>query len=159
MTEIVIVSAARTPVGSFNGALSGVSASELGSVAISAAVARANIAMSDVDEVILGQVLQAGAGQGPARQAAVRAGVPHESPAWSLNLLCGSGLRAVARGMQQIAPGESQVVVAGRPVSLSPTLNAAHFHQGHEKGGRECSGSEFKVGHGRRRCGRVEVTE
>jgi acetyl-CoA C-acetyltransferase len=107
MSEIVIVSAARTPVGSFNGALSALPASELGKVAIQAAVARANIAMADVDEVILGQVLQAGAGQGPARQAAMAAGVPQESPAWSLNQLCGSGLRAVALCMQQIANGDA----------------------------------------------------
>eukprot|EP01039_Chlorochromonas_danica_P015776 gene15776-18582_t len=94
--DIVIVSAARTPVGAFNGALSGVSASELGRTAIAAALARAGVPAADVDEVILGQVLQAGAGQGPARQASVNAGIPVESPAWSLNQLCGSGLRAVA---------------------------------------------------------------
>ena len=134
MTEIVIVSAARTPVGAFNGALSGVSASELGSIAISAAVARANIAMSDVDEVILGQVLQAGAGQGPARQAAVRAGVPHESPAWSINQLCGSGLRAVALGMQQIASGDAKIVVAGGQESMSQSPHAAHLRNGQKMG-------------------------
>src|SRR5215204_4708558 len=92
MSDIVIVSAARTPVGSFNGALAAIPAHELGKVAIQAAVERAGISAADVDEVIMGQVLQAGAGQGPARQAAVNAGVPVESPAWSLNQLCGSGL-------------------------------------------------------------------
>src|SRR4051812_38659038 len=96
MSDIVIVSAARTPVGAFNGALSGVAASELGRIAIGAALERAGVAPAEVEEVILGQVLQAGAGQGPARQAAIRANIPAEAPAWSLNQLCGSGLRAVA---------------------------------------------------------------
>src|SRR5580765_4331874 len=113
MTAIVIVSAARTPVGSFNGALSSLPAHELGKVAILAAVERAGIQLSDVDEVVLGQVLQAGAGQGPARQAAVNAGIPIESPAWSVNQLCGSGLRAVALGAQQIAQGDNRIVIAG----------------------------------------------
>lgn len=134
MSEIVIVSAARTPVGSFNGALSALPASELGKVAIQAAVARANIAMSDVDEVILGQVLQAGAGQGPARQAAMAAGVPQESPAWSLNQLCGSGLRAVALGMQQIANGDAKIVVAGGQESMSQSPHAAHLRNGQKMG-------------------------
>src|ERR1700744_5386416 len=113
MTDIVIVSAVRTPVGSFNGALSSLPAHELGKIAIQAAVERAGIALSDVDEVVLGQGLQAGAGQGPARQAAVNAGIPVESPAWSLNQLCGSGLRAVALGAQQIQQGDAKVVVVG----------------------------------------------
>ncbi len=134
MSEIVVVSAARTPVGSFNGALSALPASELGKVAIQAAVARANIAMSDVDEVILGQVLQAGAGQGPARQAAMAAGVPQESPAWSLNQLCGSGLRAVALGMQQIANGDAKIVVAGGQESMSQSPHAAHLRNGQKMG-------------------------
>ncbi|MEY4248632.1 MAG: hypothetical protein RJA87_265 [Pseudomonadota bacterium] len=134
MSEIVIISAARTPVGSFNGALSALPASELGKVAIQAAVARANIAMSDVDEVILGQVLQAGAGQGPARQAAIAAGVPQESPAWSLNQLCGSGLRAVALGMQQIANGDAKIVVAGGQESMSQSPHAAHLRNGQKMG-------------------------
>src|ERR1700756_1024748 len=102
MSDIVIVSAARTPVGSFNGALSSVPAHVLGKSAIVAAIERAGVAPQDVDEVILGQVLQAATGQGPARQASVAAGVPFETPAWSLNQLCGSGLRAVALGLQQI---------------------------------------------------------
>ena len=108
-SDVVIVSAVRTPVGSFNGALSSLPAHELGKVAITAAVERAGIASGDVGEVIMGQVLQAGAGQGPARQAAVNAGIPVESPAWSLNQLCGSGLRAVALGAQQIADGYATV--------------------------------------------------
>ena len=113
MIDVVIVSAARTPVGSFNGALSSLAAHELGKIAIQAAVSRAGITPADVGEVIMGQVLQAGTGQGPARQAAINAGIPMESPAWSLNQLCGSGLRAVALGAQQIADGSTSIVVAG----------------------------------------------
>ena len=113
MTDIVIVSAARTPVGSFNGALASLPAHELGKIAIQAAVERAGIQAADVDEVIMGQVLQAGAGQGPARQASVNAGIPVESPAWSLNQLCGSGLRAIALGAQQIQDGSADIVIAG----------------------------------------------
>jgi acetyl-CoA C-acetyltransferase len=134
MSDIVIVSAARTPVGSFNGALSGLPAHELGKVAIQAAVERAGIQAADVDEVILGQVLQAGAGQGPARQAAVAAGVPIESPAWSLNQLCGSGLRAVALAAQQIAEGSSKVVVAGGQESMSQSPHAANLRNGQKMG-------------------------
>jgi len=134
MSDIVIVSAARTPVGSFNGALAGVPAHELGRVAIQAAVERAGVAASDVDEVVLGQVLQAGAGQGPARQAAVNAGIPVESPAWSLNQLCGSGLRAVALAAQQIQDGSSKIVVAGGQESMSQSPHAANLRNGQKMG-------------------------
>ncbi|MGA0605496.1 acetyl-CoA C-acetyltransferase [Phenylobacterium sp. VNQ135] len=134
MSDIVIVSAARTPVGSFNGALASLPAHELGKVAIRAAVERAGIQATDVDEVIMGQVLQAGAGQGPARQAAVAAGVPVESPAWSLNQLCGSGLRAVALAAQQIAEGSSKVVVAGGQESMSQSPHAANLRNGTKMG-------------------------
>jgi acetyl-CoA C-acetyltransferase len=134
MTEVVIVSAARTPVGSFNGALSGLAAHELGRIAIQAAVERAGLTPADVDEVILGQVLQAGAGQGPARQAAVNAGVPVESPAWSLNQLCGSGLRAVALGAQQIKDGSVDIVVAGGQESMSQSPHAANIRSGQKMG-------------------------
>ena len=134
MSDIVIVSAARTPVGSFNGALSSLPAHELGKVAIQAAIERAGIQAADVDEVIMGQVLQAGAGQGPARQAAVGAGVPVESPAWSLNQLCGSGLRAVALAAQQIAEGASKVVVAGGQESMSQSPHAANLRNGQKMG-------------------------
>ena len=132
--DIVIVSAARTPVGSFNGALSGVAASDLGATAIQAALARAGIAPGDVDEVILGQVLQAGTGQGPARQASVKAGIPVESPAWSLNQLCGSGLRSVALAYQQIAQGDARIVVAGGQESMSAAPHAAHLRNGTKMG-------------------------
>ena len=131
MSDVVIVSAARTPVGSFNGALASLPAHELGSIAIKAAVERAGIQPSDVSEVIMGQVLQAGAGQGPARQASVKAGVPVESPAWSLNQVCGSGLRAVALASQAIALGDSSIVVAGGQESMS---NAPFYVYGMRNG-------------------------
>jgi acetyl-CoA C-acetyltransferase len=134
MTEIVIVSAVRTPVGSFNGALSALPAHELGKIAISAAIEKAGVAAADVDEVIMGQVLQAGAGQGPARQASVNAGVPVESPAWSVNQLCGSGLRAVALAAQQIAAGDADIVVAGGQESMSQSPHAANLRNGQKMG-------------------------
>ena len=134
MSDIVIVSAARTPVGSFNGALSSLPAHELGKIAIQAAVERAGIQAADVDEVIMGQVLQAGAGQGPARQAAVNAGIPVESPAWSVNQLCGSGLRAVALAAQQIAQGDASIVVAGGQESMSQSPHAAQLRVGTKMG-------------------------
>jgi acetyl-CoA C-acetyltransferase len=134
MSKVVIVSAARTPVGSFNGALSSLPAHELGAVAIRAAVERAKIDAKEVDEVVMGQVLQAGAGQGPARQASIKAGVPVESPAWSLNQLCGSGLRAVALGAQQIAEGDARIVVAGGQESMSQSPHAANIRNGQKMG-------------------------
>jgi acetyl-CoA C-acetyltransferase len=134
MSDIVIVSAARTPVGSFNGALASLPAHELGAVAIKAACERAGIAPEEVNEVVLGQVLQAAAGQGPARQAAMKAGVPQESPGWSLNQLCGSGLRAVALGAQQIQDGSAAVVVAGGQESMSQSPHAAQLRAGVKMG-------------------------
>jgi acetyl-CoA C-acetyltransferase len=134
MTDIVIAAAARTPVGSFNGALSSLPGHELGAIAIRAALERAGVEGAEVDEVILGQVLQAGAGQGPARQASVKAGVPVESPAWSLNQLCGSGLRAVALGYQQIAQGDADIVVAGGQESMSQAPHAQNLRTGQKMG-------------------------
>ena len=134
MSDIVIVSAVRTPVGSFLGALSSLPAHELGKLAIQAAVERAGITPADVDEVILGQVLQAAAGQGPARQASVNAGIPVESPAWSLNQLCGSGLRAVALGAQQIAAGDASIVVVGGQESMSQAPHAQALRNGQKMG-------------------------
>ncbi len=134
MTEVVIVSAARTPVGSFNGAFAGIAAHDLGKTAIQAAIARAGIQAADVNEVIMGQVLQAGAGQGPARQASVNAGIPVESPAWSVNQLCGSGLRAVALAAQQIAQGDADIVVAGGQESMSQSPHAANIRAGQKMG-------------------------
>src|SRR5258706_7267630 len=135
MNDIVIVSAARTPVGSFNGALASLPAHELGRIAIQAAVARAGIALADVDEVILGQVLQAAAGQGPARQASINAGVPVESPAWSVNQLCGSGLRAVALGAQQIAAGDAGILGAGGQGGMSQAPHTANLRKRRKMGG------------------------
>jgi acetyl-CoA C-acetyltransferase len=134
MTDIVIVSAARTPVGSFNGALAGLASHELGKIAIQAAVQRAGVEAGEIDEVILGQVLQAGAGQGPARQASINAGLAIEAPAWTLNQLCGSGLRAVALAAQQIADGSSKVVVAGGQESMSQAPHVAHLRNGVKMG-------------------------
>jgi len=146
MTEIVIASAARTPVGSFNGALSALPAHELGKVAIEGAMSRAGVAPAEVDEVILGQVLQAGEGQNPARQAAIAAGIPVESPAWALNQLCGSGLRAVALGFQQIAQGDASIVVAGGQESMSQAPHCMHMRNGTKMGPAELVDTMIKDG-------------
>ena len=119
MTDVVIVGAARTPVGSFNGAFATTPAHDLGAVAIKAALERAKVEAAEVDEVILGQVLTAAQGQNPARQAAMAAGVPKDKTAWGLNQVCGSGLRAVAIGMQQIDNGDAAIIVAGGQESMS----------------------------------------
>jgi acetyl-CoA C-acetyltransferase len=132
--DVVIVSAARTPVGSFMGGLASLSAAQLGTVAIQAALERAGVGADEVDEVILGHVLQAAAGQGPARQAAMGAGIPKEVPAWSLNQICGSGLRAVAVGAQQIATGDAAIVVAGGQESMSQAPHAQQLRAGHKMG-------------------------
>ena len=132
--EIVIASAARTAVGSFNGAFADVPAHELGAVAIKAAMARAKVEGGDVDEAILGQILQAGQGQNPARQAAMKAGIPQEKTAFGLNQLCGSGLRAVALGMQQIKSGDAAVIVAGGMESMSMAPHAAYLRAGTKMG-------------------------
>ncbi len=134
VNDIVIAAAARTPVGAFNGGLASLRAHELGAAAIAAALERAGVAAAEVNEVILGQVLQAGEGQGPARQASIKAGVPVESPAWSLNQLCGSGLRAVALGYQQIAGGDADIVVAGGQESMSQSPHAANLRNGQKMG-------------------------
>ena len=132
--EVVIVSAARTPVGSFLGGLSSLPASKLGEVAIRAALERAGVKPEEVDAVILGHVLQAAAGQGPARQAAMGAGIPKEAAAWSLNQICGSGLRAVAIGAQQIALGDARIVVAGGQESMSQAPHAQALRNGQKMG-------------------------
>jgi acetyl-CoA C-acetyltransferase len=134
MSSIVIASAARTPVGSFNGALSSVAAHDLGAVAIKAVLERAGVAPQEVDEVILGQILSAGQGQNPARQAAMAAGIPQEATAWGLNQLCGSGLRAVALGMQQISSGDANIIVAGGQESMSMAPHAMHLRNGVKMG-------------------------
>ena len=131
---IVIASAARTPVGSFNGALASLPAHELGKVAIKAAIERANIEPGDVSEVIMGQILTAGEGQNPARQASIAAGIPVDAPAWGMNQLCGSGLRAVALAAQQIQLGSSTIVVAGGQESMSQAPHCAHLRDGTKMG-------------------------
>jgi acetyl-CoA C-acetyltransferase len=132
--EIVIVSAARTAVGSFNGAFAATPAHELGAAAIKAALARAEVDAGEVDEVILGQVLTANQGQNPARQAAIKAGIPQDKTAFGLNQVCGSGLRAVALGMQQIAYGDAKIVVAGGQESMSLSQHGAHLRAGTKMG-------------------------
>jgi acetyl-CoA C-acetyltransferase len=132
--DIVIVGAARTAVGSFNGAFANTPAHDLGAVAIKAALERAKVDGAEVDEVILGQILTAGQGQNPARQAAMAAGVPQEKTAWGLNQLCGSGLRAVAIGMQQITNGDADIIVAGGQESMSQAPHAAYMRSGTKMG-------------------------
>jgi len=132
--DVVIVSAARTPVGSFLGSLSSLPASKLGEIAIKGALERAGVSGDEVDEVILGQVLQAGAGQGPARQASINAGIRKEAAAWSLNQLCGSGLRAVALGYQQVAQGDANIVVVGGQESMSQAPHLQVLRNGHKMG-------------------------
>ncbi len=134
MTDIVIASAARTAVGSFNGAFATLPAHELGAVAIKGALERAGVAPEEVTEVIMGQILTAAEGQNPARQASMAAGMPQEVTAWGLNQLCGSGLRAVAIGMQQIATGDADIIVAGGQESMSMAPHAEHLRQGVKMG-------------------------
>ena len=133
-SDIVIVSAARTAVGSFNGAFADVTAHELGRVALVAALEKAGVDPADVDEVILGQVLTAGQGQNPARQAAIAAGVSKEASAWGVNQVCGSGLRAVALGMQQIEGGDADIVIAGGQESMSLSPHCQHLRAGKRMG-------------------------
>jgi acetyl-CoA C-acetyltransferase len=133
-TDIVVVGAARTAVGSFNGVFGSTPAHELGAVAIKAALERAKVEGAEVDEVILGQILTAAQGQNPARQAAMKAGVPQEKTAWGLNQLCGSGLRAVAVGLQQIANGDADIIVAGGQESMSQAPHAAYLRAGQKMG-------------------------
>jgi len=144
--DVVIVSAARTPVGSFNGALSSVPAHTLGEVAIRAALDRAHVPPADVDEVIMGQILTAGEGQNPARQAAIAAGIPIEATAWGLNQVCGSGLRAVAVGAQQIKTGDADIIVAGGQESMSLSPHVAHLRNGQKMGNLELIDSMIKDG-------------
>ncbi|RED54054.1 acetyl-CoA C-acetyltransferase [Aestuariispira insulae] len=134
MTDVVITGAARTPIGAFNGALSSVPASYLGAIAIKEALNRSKVDGTDVDEAILGQILIAAQGQNPARQAAVEAGIPVEKTAFQINQLCGSGLRAVALGLQAIKNGDSKIVVAGGQESMSQAPHAAHLRDGQKMG-------------------------
>ena len=134
MTEVVIASAARTPVGAFNGAFASLPAHALGAEAIKGALARARVAPEEVDEVVMGQILTAGAGQNPARQAAMLAGVPQEKTAYGINQLCGSGLRSVALGFQAIRTGDSAIVVAGGMESMTQAPHCAQLRAGVKMG-------------------------
>jgi acetyl-CoA C-acetyltransferase len=144
--DIVIVSAVRTPVGAFNGALATLPAHDLGKVAIKAALERAGVEGPNVSEVIIGQILTAGQGQNPARQASINAGIPVETPAWGVNQLCGSGLRAVALGYQAIVNGDSEIVVAGGQESMSQAQHAAYLRTGAKMGNLEMIDTMIKDG-------------
>ncbi|MGF1594148.1 MAG: acetyl-CoA C-acetyltransferase [Kiloniellaceae bacterium] len=146
MTDVVIAGAVRTPVGSFSGGLSSVPASHLGAVAIKEAMKRAKVEAAEVDEAILGQILTAGAGQNPARQAAVEAGIPYEKTAYQINQLCGSGLRAVAIGSQAVTVGDSRIVVAGGQESMSQAPHVAHLRNGQKMGDFSMVDSMIKDG-------------
>src|SRR6185437_15023851 len=146
MTEIVIAAAARTPVGAFNGGLSGVPAHYLGQVAIAEAIKRAGIGVAEVSEVIMGQILTAGEGQNPARQAAIGAGIPVEVTAYGINQLCGSGLRTVALGYQAIRNGDSTIVVAGGQESMSQAPHCMHLRNGVKMGDAQMVDTMIKDG-------------
>ena len=144
--DVVILAAARTPVGAFNGAFGSLPAHELGKVAIKAAIDRAAIEPGRISEVIVGQILTAGQGQNPARQAAIAAGIPVEVPAWGVNQLCGSGLRAVALGLQAIREGDADIVVAGGQESMSMAPHCAYLRAGQKMGGLELTDTMIKDG-------------
>ncbi len=144
--DIVIVSAARTPVGSFNGSLASLTAAQLGTVAIKAALERAKLEPGQIDEVILGQILTAAQGQNPARIASINAGIPNTTPAWGMNQLCGSGLRAVALGMQQIANGDAHIILAGGQESMSKAPHAQHLRDGVKMGDYQMIDTMIKDG-------------
>ncbi len=146
MSEIVIANAVRTAVGSFNGSLASVPAHELGAVVIKEALKRAAVEGGDVSEVIMGQILTAGQGQGPARQASIKAGLPQQVSAWSVNMMCGSGLRAVALGYQAIANGDSKLVVAGGQESMSLAPHCAYLRSGVKMGAAELIDTMIKDG-------------
>src|SRR6202795_1565464 len=146
MTDVAIVAGARTPVGAFNGAFGSLPAHELGKVAITAALQRAGLDPGSVSEVIMGQILTAGQGQNPARQASIAAGLPVEIPAWGINQLCGSGLRTVALGYQAILNGDSEIVVAGGQESMSQAPHCAHLRNGVKMGNFEMIDTMIKDG-------------
>jgi acetyl-CoA C-acetyltransferase len=146
MTNVVIVAAGRTAVGSFNGSFANTPAHDLGAAVIEAVVARAGIDKAEVEETILGQVLTAGQGQNPARQAHIKAGLPKEASAWSLNQVCGSGLRAVALGAQHVQLGDAKIVVAGGQESMSLSPHVAHLRAGQKMGDLNFIDSMIKDG-------------
>jgi len=144
--DVVIVSAARTPVGTFNGAFATTPAHELGAIAIKAALERAGVEPARVSEVIMGQILTAAQGQNPARQAAMKAGIPVEAPSWGVNMLCGSGLRTVALGYQALMNGDSDIVVAGGQESMSMSPHAQHLRGGVKMGALDFVDTMIKDG-------------
>src|ERR1700730_14886746 len=144
--DIVIVGAARTPVGAFNGVFANLPAHDLGKAAITAALERARVEGARVSEVILGQILTAGQGQNPARQASIAARIPVEVPAWGFNQLCGSGLRSVALGYQAILNGDSDIVVAGGQESMSQAPHCAHLRHGTKMGNFDMVDTMIKDG-------------
>jgi acetyl-CoA C-acetyltransferase len=144
--DIVIVGAVRTPIGAFNGALGSVPAHELGKIAIKAAIDRAGVEAPRVSEVIMGQILTAGQGMNPARQASLGAGIPIEVPAWGVNQVCGSGLRAVALGYQAIANGDSEIAVVGGQESMSLSPHCAHLRNGVKMGNFDMVDTMIKDG-------------
>jgi acetyl-CoA C-acetyltransferase len=144
--DVVIVSATRTPVGAFNGAFANVAAHDLGAAAIKSALERAGIESKRVSEVIMGQILTAAQGQNPARQASIGAGIPVDSPAWAVNMLCGSGLRSVALGYQALKNGDSQIVVAGGQESMSMAPHAQYLRSGVKMGSLELVDTMIKDG-------------
>ena len=146
MTDVVIVGAARTPIGAFSGALSSVPATYLGTTVITESLKRAKVEPGEVTEVILGQILTAGAGQNTARQAAVAAGIPVEKTAYAINQLCGSGLRAVALGYQAIKTGDSEIVVAGGQESMSQSPHCLHLRNGTKMGDAQMVDTMIKDG-------------
>ena len=146
MSDVVIVSAARTPVGSFNGSFSDMSAADLGSIAIKEAINRAKIKISDVSEVIMGQVLTASCGQNPARQASINAGIPNEVTAITINQVCGSGIRSIALGWQSIMNNESEIVVAGGQENMTQAPHCFHLRQAGNIGDAEMIDSMIKDG-------------
>lgn len=146
MKDVVIVSAARTPIGSFNGALSTIAVSELGSLAIAEALKRGSVSVEEVNDVIFGQVLTAGCGQNPARQAAMGAGIPAQKTAVTVNQVCGSGLRTVAMGYQAIRSGDSEIVVAGGQESMSLSMHCAHLRNGYKMGDAQFIDTMIKDG-------------
>jgi acetyl-CoA C-acetyltransferase len=145
-TDIVIASAARTPVGAFNGGLASLAAHQLGEVAIAEALRRAQVEPKEVSEVIMGQILAAGEGQNPARQAAIGAGIPYETTAYGVNQLCGSGLRTVALGWQAIRNGDSEIVVAGGQESMSQAPHCIHLRNGTKMGDAQMVDTMIKDG-------------
>ncbi len=144
--EVVIVGAGRTPVGSFNGSLSAVPAHELGATVIKSLLERTGLAPEAVSEVIFGQVLTAAQGQNPTRQASIKAGIPITTPAWTINMVCGSGLRTIALGARAIAAGDSEVVIAGGQESMSLSTHAAHLRNGVRMGNANFTDTMIKDG-------------